>query len=139
MNFLSNEENHCSSTVWERKNIWPKWYTKKVLDTLSKFALKNSLYSVSTQIVFQPSRGFIQLNWGSREECHWPSKVWKRTSFCIRKKYSICCQILRSKTRYIVFQHKMFCNLVEDLIKWIEGPGGVSLSEYRLRANEFLT
>ena len=41
----------------------------------------------------------------------------------IRKKYSIRCQISRSKTRYIVFQHKLLFNIVEDLIKWIEGLG----------------
>ena len=41
---------------------------------------------------------------------------------CIRKKYSIRCQISRSKTRYIVFQHKFF-NLVKDLFKWIQGLG----------------
>ena len=39
----------------------------------------------------------------------------------IRKKYSICCQISRSKTRYIVFQHILVFNLVKDLFKWIEG------------------
>ena len=39
----------------------------------------------------------------------------------IRKKYSIRCQIWRSKTRYIVFQHKLLFNLVKDLFKWIEG------------------
>ena len=42
---------------------------------------------------------------------------------CIRKKYSIRCQISRSKTRYIVFQHKLLFNLVKDLFKWIEGIG----------------
>ena len=41
----------------------------------------------------------------------------------IRKKYSIRCQISRSKTRYIVFQHKGVFNLVKDLFKWIEGLG----------------
>ena len=40
---------------------------------------------------------------------------------CIRKKYLIRCQISRSKTRYIVFQHKSLFNLVKDLIKWLEG------------------
>ena len=35
----------------------------------------------------------------------------------IRKKYLIRCQISRSKTRYIVFQHKSHLNLVKDLIK----------------------
>ena len=39
----------------------------------------------------------------------------------IRKKYSIRCQISRSKTRYIAFQHKLLFNLVKDLFKWIEG------------------
>ena len=39
----------------------------------------------------------------------------------IRKKYSIRCQILRSKTRYLVFQHKLLFNRVKDLFKWIEG------------------
>ena len=39
----------------------------------------------------------------------------------IRKKYSIRCQIWRSKTRYIVFQHKVVFNLVKDLFKWLEG------------------
>ena len=41
----------------------------------------------------------------------------------IRKKYSIRCQIWRSKNRYIVFQHKLLFNLVKDLLKWIEGLG----------------
>ena len=38
----------------------------------------------------------------------------------IQKKYLIRCQISRSKTRYIVFQHKSLFNLVKDLFKWIE-------------------
>ena len=41
----------------------------------------------------------------------------------IRKKYSIRCQISRSKTRYIVFQHKLLFNIVQDLFEWIEGLG----------------
>ena len=41
----------------------------------------------------------------------------------IREKYLIRCQISRSKTRYIVFQHKSLFNLVKDLFKWIEGLG----------------
>ena len=39
----------------------------------------------------------------------------------ILKNYLIGCQISRSKTRYIVFQHKSLFNLVKDLFKWIEG------------------
>ena len=41
----------------------------------------------------------------------------------IRKKYSVRCQILRWKTHYIMFQHKLLFNLVKDLFKWIEGLG----------------
>ena len=37
MNWGSREECHCPITVWEGKNIWPRWYTKKVLDTLSNY------------------------------------------------------------------------------------------------------
>ena len=39
----------------------------------------------------------------------------------MRKEYSISCQISRSKTSYMVFQHKSLLNLVKDLFKWIEG------------------
>ena len=42
---------------------------------------------------------------------------------CIRKKYLVSCQISLSKTRYIVFQHKLLFNIVKDLFKWIEGLG----------------
>ena len=41
----------------------------------------------------------------------------------IGKKCLIRCQISRSKTGYIVFQHKSLFNLVKDLFKWIEGLG----------------
>ena len=61
---------------------------------------------------------------GLRRECHCPSTVWGQRIFDlggIRKKYSIRCQISRSKTIYMVFQHKSLLNLVKDLFKWIEG------------------
>ena len=73
---------------------------------------------------FQPSQGLIKMNRGSRRSV----TVWEqseRENFFdlggIRKKYSIRCQISRSKNRYIVFQHKLLFNLVKDLFKWIEG------------------
>ena len=66
------------------------------------------------------------MNWGSRNECQCPNAVWERKNFelgGIRKKYSIRCQNSRSKTRYIVFQHKLLFNLVKDLFKRIEFLG----------------
>ena len=65
----------------ERRIIFDPDSIKKILDTLSNFALKNSLYSVSKKIAFQPSQGLIQMNWGSREECHCPSTVWDKNNF----------------------------------------------------------
>ena len=65
--------------------------------------------------------------WGSREECHFPSTVWGGKIFAPRwytKSYLMRCQISRSKTRRIVFQHKSLFNIVKDLFKWIEGLGG---------------
>ena len=57
---------------------------------------------------------------------------------CIRKKYSIRCQISHSKTRYIVFQHKLLFNLVKDLFKWIEGLGrSVTVREQYERERNF--
>ena len=56
--------------------------------------------------------------------CHCPITVWGGKIFDlggIRKKYLIRCQISRSKTLYIVFQHKSLFNLVKDWFKWIEG------------------
>ena len=55
----------------------------------------------------------------------------------IRKKYSIRCQIWRSKTRYLVFQHKLLFNLVKDLFKWIEGLRRSVTVRYSLRGKNF--
>ena len=89
MTWGSKEECQCPTTIRGGDNFWPRWYTKKVLDTLSNFALKNSLYSVSTQIAFQPSQELIQMTWGSKEECHCPITVWGGKNFwprCYTKK-----------------------------------------------------
>ena len=185
MNWGSREECHCPSTVWGGKNCRPRWYRKKVLDTLSNFALKtrylifqhkslfnlikdffkwieglgwsvtvqvqpeeesifdlggirkkylircqislsNSLYSVSTEIAFQPSEGLIQMNWGSKEECHYPSTVWGGKNFrprWYRKKVLDTLSNFALKTRYLIFQHKSLFNLIKDFFKWIEGLG----------------
>ena len=39
----------------------------------------------------------------------------------LRKKQLICCQISHYKTRYIVFQHKLYSNIIQELFKRIEG------------------
>ena len=124
MNWGSKEECHCPSTAWEGKNFWPRCYTKKLLYTLSNFALKNSNIVFQHKLLFNLVKDLFKSNEGLKRS------VTVRVQFegerifdlgAIRKKYSIRCQIWRSKTRYIVFQHKLLFNLVKDLFKWIEG------------------
>ena len=75
----------------------------------------------------QPSQGLIQMNWGSRVECNCLSTVWVRERIFdlggIPNKYTIRCQISRSKNCYVVYRHKLLINLVKDLLKWTEGLG----------------
>ena len=125
MNWESREEYHCPITVREGKNFWARVYTKKVLDTLSNFALKNSLYSVSTKLFNLVKDLFKWIECLGRNVTVRVESERERIFElgCIWKKYSISCQILHSKTRYIVFQHKLLFNLVKDLFKWIECLG----------------
>ena len=60
---------------FEGGKFWHRCYAKKVLYTLSNFALKKSLSSVSTYTAFQSSQGLIQMNWWCREECQCPVSV----------------------------------------------------------------
>ena len=61
--------------------IEKKFLTQRVSEKSTRYVVKIraliSLYSVSTQISFQPSRGLIQMNWGSRVECYCLSTVWE--------------------------------------------------------------
>ena len=79
----------------ERERNFDLGCIRKVPETLSNFALKNSIYSVSTYIAFQPSQGLIQMNWGSREECHCPSTVWEGRNFWPN-------WYMKKSTRYVV-------------------------------------
>ena len=56
-----------------------------------------------------------------------------------RKKKSQRCQISSSKTLSLVFQHKLFFNVVEAFLFTWKLYKGVSTLKYRLKANEFLT
>ena len=112
----------------EGERIWPRCYTKKVLYTLSKKV--NVSRSKTRYIVFQHKLLFNLVKdlfkWieGLRRSVTVRVQSEGERIFdlgAIRKKYSIRCQISRSKTRYIVFQHKLLFNLVKDLFKWIEG------------------
>ena len=126
MNWGSREEFHCLSTIWEGRIFWRRWYTKK-------YSIRCQIsHSKTRYIVFQFKMLFNLVKdlfkciegLGRSATVRVPSereRVFHLDS--IRKKYSIRCQISRSKTRYIMFQHKLLFNLVKDLFKWIEGLG----------------
>ena len=126
MTWGSSEECRCPSTVWEGKNFWPKWYTKKVLDTLSNFALKTRYILFQHKSLFNLVKDLFNWIEGLGRSVTVRVQSERERIFDlggIRKKYLMRCQISRSKTRYIVFQHKSLFNLVKDLFKWIEGLG----------------
>ena len=96
---------------------------KKVLDTLSNFALKTRYLIFQHKSLFNLVKDLFK--WIESLERSFTVQVksegeWIFDLGGIRKKYLIRCQILRSKTRYIVFQHKSLFNLVKDLFKWNE-------------------
>ena len=121
MNWGSKEECHCPSTVWGAKNFWPRWYTKKVLYTLSNFALKNSSYMVfQHKSLLNLVKDLFKWIEGLRRSVTVRVHSEGQRIFDlggIRKKYSLRCQISRSKTSYMVFQHKSLLNLNQGLIQ----------------------
>ena len=122
MNWESREECHCPTTVWEGKNFWPRWFTKKKYSTRCQISRSKTRY-----IVFQHKLLFNLV----KDLFKWIEVLGRSVTVrvqservrifepgCIRKKYSIRCQISHSKTRYIVFQHKLLFNVVKDLFKF---------------------
>ena len=122
---MFREEFHCPSTVWEGKSFDLFGIRKKYLIhcqiSRSKLAIvfqNKSLFNLIMDLfkwIKCLERSFTVRVQSERE------KIFDKG--VIRKKYLIRCQISRSKTRYIVFQHKSLFKLVKDLFKWIEGLG----------------
>ena len=126
MNSGFREECHCPSKVWGKKKFWPTWYTKKLLDMLSNFALKTRYLMFQHKSLFNLVKDLFKWIEGlgrfvtvrvqcERERIFDLGGIWK--------KYLIHCQISRSTTRYKVFQHKSLSlfKLVKDVFKWIQG------------------
>ena len=126
MNSWSREECHCLSTVWEGKNIWSRVCTKKY-SIRCHISLSKTRYIVfQHKLLFNLVKDLFKWIEGLGRSVTVRVQSERERIFdlgCIRKNYSIRCQISRSKTRYIVFQHKLLFNLVKDLFKWIQGLG----------------
>ena len=99
---------------------------KKVLDTLSNFALKTRYLMFQHKSLFNLVKDLFKWIEGLGRSVTVRVQSEGERIFDlggIGKKYLIRCQISGSITRYIVFQHKSLFNLVKDLFKWIEGLG----------------
>ena len=124
MNWGSGEECHYPGKLWARENFWTRCYTKKVLYTLSNFALKTRYLIFQHKSLFNLVKDFFKWIEGlGRSVNVWLQSEGERIFDLggIRKKYLIRCRISRSKTRYIVFQDKSLFNVVKNLFKWLEG------------------
>ena len=69
INWGSREECNCRVQS-DRERFSDLVCIRKSARYVVKFRAQKVCYSVSTKIAFQPSQGFIQINWGSREECN---------------------------------------------------------------------
>ena len=124
MNWGSKEECHCPSADWGGKNFWPRCYTKKYSIRCQIWHSKTRYIVFQHKVVFNLVKDLFKWLEGLRRSVTVRVQCEGERSFdlgAIRKKYSIRCQIWRSKTRYKVFQHKVVFNLVKDLFKWLEG------------------
>ena len=142
MNWGSREECHCPSTVWEENNFLPRWYTKKYL-IRCQISLSKTRYIVfQHKLLFNLVKDLIKWIEGLGRSFTVRVQSERERIFdlgCIWKKYSIRCQLSRSKTRCMVFQHKLLFNRVKDLFKWIEGLGrSVTARVQSERRNFFL-
>ena len=130
MNWGSREECHCTSTVWAGINFDLGGIRKKVLDTLSNFALKTRYLIFQHKSLFNLVKDLFKWIEGLerslvRVKSEGAMNFWPRW---YTKKVLDTLSNFALKTRYIVFHHKSLFNLVKDLFKWIEGLGGLGRS-----------
>ena len=126
MNWGSREECHCPSTVWEGRNFWPRWYTKKVLDTLSNFVLKTRYLVFHYKSLFKLVKDLFKWIEGLGRSVTTRVQSEGERIFDlggIRKKVLDTLSSFALKTRYLIFQQKSLFKLVKDLFKWNEGLG----------------
>ena len=147
MNWGSREECRCPSTAWEGK-VFDLGCIRKKYSIRCHISRSKTRYSASTQIVFQSSQGLIQMNWGSREECHCSSTVWEGKNFWHRwftKK--VLDRLSNFSLKNSLYSVSTLIAFVKDLFKLLLSRtysnelrfyGGVSLPEYSLRGKEFL-
>ena len=126
MNWGSRNECHCPSTVWEGLSFCFRVYMKKITRYVVKFLAQKLAIVFQHKLLFNIVKDIF--NWieglerSVTVQVH-SEKVRFSVLGCVWKMYSMRCQISRSKTRYIVFQHKLLFNLVKDLFKKFEGLG----------------
>ena len=68
------------SRFWNRRSFWSGFCTKKVLMSLSNFALKKVDMQIR-EMCFQSSQVIVQMNWGQEQECMHPSSSEREETF----------------------------------------------------------
>ena len=120
MKWGSWEECHYPSAVWGGENFWHRCYTKKVLYTLSDFALKARYIVFQHKSLFNLVKNLFKWLAGLRRSVTVRVQSEGERIFDpagIRNKYTIRCQISRSKTRYMVFSTKIAFQTSQWLIQ----------------------
>ena len=72
---------------------------------------------------FQYGQGLVQMNWGSMQECHNPSRFWMSANFWSRwfpKKVLTTLSNFTLKSCACAISEKVIFNMVKDLLNWIE-------------------
>ena len=116
-----------SVTVWaqsDRERIFNRGGIRKKYSIRCQISRSKISYIVlQHKLVFNLVKDLFKWNEGLRRSVTVRVQSDRERFFdlgFIRKKYSIRCQNSRSKTSYLVFQHKLVFNLVKDLFKWVE-------------------
>ena len=108
-----------SNYVLTEKNFCSRWSEKKVLSTLSDFALKIlSLYSLTKfffNIVKDLFKSYDVLRRSGKVQLSSNGRIFVPGG--LRKKYLARCQILRSKYYLYTVYQKVFFNIVKDSFK----------------------
>ena len=111
MNWGSMQECHKPSRFWMSDNFWSRWFTKKVLTTLSNFTLKKRCWCIFKKVIFNIVRDLFKWIEGlCRNVITLVGSEWVIVFDLggLRKKYLLRCQISRSKTVLMQFHKKSF-------------------------------
>ena len=126
MNYWCREECHCPRTVWGGKFLTLVVYEKKYLIRCQISRSKTRYAMFQHQLLFNLVKDLFKridglrrsvAVWGKSEseKNFWTEVVYEKSNWYVVK--------FRAQKLALVFQHKLFFNLVKDLFNWLIGLG----------------